>query len=368
MVSAALSRWRIEGGDSRVLGVVRAAVGVLLLLQAFGAARSLQADGYFGDHFHLPLIAPSLGPPRSVYAAMLALQLLLAAAVIVGRGARPALLVCASIGIYLLLCDRLQFHHNRYALFCYAWLLSFSPCDQNLVAGRPSRASPAHGPLWAARLMQLQCILIYLGSGGSKLLDPDWRGGLVLFDRFARYGEQALSRGVPPSLVEALSRAETTSLLAKIAIATELGLAVGLMFRRTRVVALWWGVWFHLTIEVTSKVEGFTWLTLAAYALFATHDGRARKLRWNPASLRGRACGRLIMAIDWLSRFDARAWTPDSVASHHAVVIVDRDGARHTGLHALTAVARTCPLLFPMWGPLALVSVLTRRAATRSWS
>jgi len=90
-------------------------------------------------------------------------------------------------------------------------------------------------------MAQLQLSLVYLASGGSKLFDDDWRGGLVIGDRFARYGYQALERGVPRSIVELLSQPASTSALSKLAIATELFLAVALWSSRTRVFALWWG-------------------------------------------------------------------------------------------------------------------------------
>ena len=364
MVTGLLKRWRVEGGDTRLLGLVRSLLGLLLLGQAITAGRELQANGYFGDYFHLAFLPEWLVPSRAVYCALISAQVLLATLVLIGHAARSALFVTASIGIFLLLCDRLAFHHNRYALFCYAWLLSFSPCDQSVVLGMPPRRSPSQGLLWAARLTQLQCTLIYLASGGSKLLDADWRTGRVLFDRLARNGQQALDRGVPAKLVEVLSRPDATGLLARIAIASELALAVGLWIPRTRVIALWWGLWFHLTIELTSKVEGFTWLTLAIYALFATHDGRARKLRWDPRDRRSRVVARLIRGLDWLSRFDAAPWTADGVPSRHPLIIFDRDGSRRTGAAAIALVARTCPLVFPLWGPVALLAFFAHREDT----
>src|SRR5262249_7914944 len=155
----------------------------------------------------------------------------------------------------------------------------FAPCDRSFViTGPPSTVTTRTGHLWGQRLAQIQLSLIYIASGGSKLLDGDWRNGLVIFDRFARYSYQALDRGVPRAILDFLAQPAVTSGLAKVAIATELFVAVALWGRRTRIFALWWGLMFHLTIEVTSKVEIFTWLTLAIYALFVTPDVNARKL------------------------------------------------------------------------------------------
>ncbi len=357
-MSALLRRWHAEVGDTYLLGVVRLAIGALLFWQALGAARNLEDNGYFGDFFHVPMLPETLVPARPVYIWLVAIQLLLAVLVAVGHRARPALFASAGLGLYVLFCDRLQFHHNRYALLCFAFLLAFAPCDRALtITGTTSSRS---GPLWAQRLMQVQVSLIYLASGGSKLFDDDWRNGLVIGDRFARYGYQALERGIPPSVVALFSQPGSTSALAKLAIATELFLAVGLWMRRTRVFALWWGVMFHLTIEVTSKVELFTWLTLTTYVLFATPDEHARKFFFDPSRTKSVFYARLVRALDWLSRFDVKPWEPDDLRNGHSIVIVRRDGTRATGIRALAMVARCVPLLFPLWAPIALLATFTK--------
>ncbi len=356
------ARLRTETGDPYVLGLVRVCVGAFLFWHALSAARELSALGYFGDGFYMPFLDALSGraPARGVFVGILALRILLGAMIVVGLAARPALLASALLGLYVLLLDRLQFHHNRYTLLVFAFLLSFTRCDQSLsVAATPGPR--LESPLWAVRLMQVQVSLVYLASGGSKLLDRDWREGLVLGDRLLRFGEQAVARGVPAGFVHFLQEPQVSSGLAKLAISTELFLCVALWLRKSRVFALWWGVMFHLTIELTSSVEIFTWLMLALYALFVTHDVRARKLFYNPRRMKGVAWGWTVRLLDWFLRFDVRAWTPDEVQGGHSIVVVRRDGSLATGVRALAMIARTVPLLFPLWGPLALVASFTRK-------
>src|SRR5262249_13924565 len=156
------------------------------------------------------------------------------------------------------------YHNNRYALLLFAEILSFAPSN-----GLPlwklfgdAEGSPREGPLWAQRLAQAQLALIYLASGTSKLLDPDWRGGAVIADRLARSFHRSVSMGVPPWLMEWLAQPEVASAFSKGAIATELFLAVGLFVPRIRGFALYAGFVFHFMIEVTSDVELFGWLCL----------------------------------------------------------------------------------------------------------
>jgi hypothetical protein len=353
-----LRRWRDEVGDTYVLGAVRVALGLLLFANALRAARELE-DGYFGDVFHWPLIAEAWVPSRASYTLVVVLQVLLSALVVAGYRARAALFSSAMLSFYVTACDRVQFHNNRVALADYALLLSLSPCDRSFFLAGDDPATRI-GPLWATRLAQLQVSIIYLASGGSKLLDADWRSGRVIFERFVLFGHNAVTAGVPAPVVQWLSRPEVGGLLAKLAIATELLLSIGLWLRTSRVAALWWGVWFHLIIEATSRVEGFTWLTLAMYALFATPEVRTRTLYFDRSRARGRVLSRSVRLLDWLARFDVKPWAPDAIRRGHAIVIVGRDGTHATGICALAMVARCVPLLFPLWAPLALVASFTR--------
>ena len=353
-----LRQWAEEVGDAYVLGLVRAIVGGFLFLQALSSAEALATVGYFGDHFHLPFIPEHFVASRTVFVAIVAARILLAVLVTVGHRARFALAASAVLGVYTLLCNRVEFHHNRFSLYCYAFLLAFSACDRSLAITRDESSRGA--PLWAQRLTQLQVAIVYLASGSSKLIDADWRDGVVLSDRFARYAYQALERGVPQSVVNAFSTPAATSALAKLAIATELFLAVGLFLKPTRIFALWWGTMFHLTIELTSKVEVFTWLTLTMYGLFVTPDVGARKLYYDPSRAKGRIYARLVRAFDWLARFDVKAWAPDDLKKGHTLVVVRRDGSRATGVRALAMFTRTLPLLFPLWAPIALIASFTK--------
>jgi len=352
-------RWQTAVGETYVVSLVRLILGVLLFL---GAARSLDElwrGPFFGDVFHLPILPEALVPSKGVFTGFLWGQALLALFVMTGRGARPALLASAIVGIYLLLCDRLAYHNNRYALFLFCFLLAFAPCDAAFVWGR--RRSPSEGPLWAQKLCQLQLAIIYLASGGSKLLDADWRGGLVIGDRLVRSTQMAMQKGVPEELMRWLAAPLVASGLSKVAIASELFLAVGLFWPRTRFFALWWGTMFHLTIEVTSKVELFGWLTVAIYALFAVPKTRERILLYDREQFLGRLVCRLVGWLDWLARFDRRAAEltgPDAPLAGRAFAVIERDGSGATGLVAVARIARAVPLLFPFSLPLLAMGQL----------
>jgi hypothetical protein len=366
-VTSLLSRFKNEIADGYVLGPVRVAIGVLLGFHAIEAWEEVTKLGYFGDFFHVAMIPETLVPSSRLYAGLLAARVCLAVMVTLGIWARSALALSALLGLWVLLCDRLQFHQDRYSLDCYALLLSLTPCDRSWRVTESAVPEPRTGPFWAVRLSQLQVSIIYLASGGSKLLESDWRSGLVLADRMTRHAHLALAVGVPRNVVDTLAQPNAASALAKLAIMTELVICVALWLRPTRVIALWWGLWFHIAIQLTTRVETFTLLTLAMYGVFATPDYHARKLRYDPSRFWGKTAGVLVPLLDWLGRFDVKAWEPDDQPGH-SLVVVRRDGYRVTGVRAFAMLARSLPILFPFWAPIALIASFTRQGDLTSAS
>ena len=91
-----------------------------------------------------------------------------------------------------LLLSPTHFRHNRTFLMIVLGAVALVPSGRVLSidswrrrrAGRPRPDVVALWPLW---LVRVQIGLVYLASGISKLVDPDWVGGLVLWDRVVRY-------------------------------------------------------------------------------------------------------------------------------------------------------------------------------------
>jgi hypothetical protein len=359
-VIATLRRFTHEIADGYVLGPVRAGLGALLGWHALVAGEELGKTGYFGDAFHVSMLPDVLVPSDRLYAVVVAARVCLAVMIVIGVWSRPALLLSALLGFWVLLCDRLQFHHNRYSLYCYALLLSLTPCDRSWRAIDGAVTEPRTGPFWAVRLAQIQMSIVYLASGGSKLLDPDWRAGLVVADRMTRHAHVALGMGVPKRVVDFCLQPDFASAAAKIAIMTELVICAALWLRPTRVIAMWWGVWFHIVIQVTAQVETFSILALTMYGVFATPDYHARTLRFDPSRPWGKIAGTVVPVLDWLGRFEVKPWEPDDHPGH-SIVVVRRDEGRVTGVRAFAMLTRCLPLLFPLWAPVALLASFTSK-------
>lgn len=332
-----------------LLGLLRVAIGVFVLLGSASQLRWVVEHGYFADSFYIPLVPEWAVPSRNVYLALLGVRSLAALIAIAGVLARPALLLAALIGLYCLCCDRLEYHNNRYVLELLTFLLAFTPCDRSLYCFGAS-AKDARGPYWASWLMKVQVSLVYAASAGSKLVDVDWRGGQVLHVRYLHVLDLAAARGqqLPGWVHAALSSPAFAEVSSKAAIFGELFLALGLWLPRTRAFALWLGVMLHFGIQIAAHVEIFSFLMGAAYLLFAAPELAERQLCFDPSSARQARIARLCAALDWLRRFQL-------VPRQGPLEVVDRGGTVQRGWAAAVGLSRALPLLFPFWLPLAVV-------------
>jgi hypothetical protein len=362
-------KWVSEERDAYLLGLVRALLGVLLCHQAWQRWDELAHWGYFGSYFHLPFLPEAWVPSASGYRALLGIELFGGALAVLGKRGREGLLLASCVGIYLLLCDRLQYHNNRFTLFLFGLVTAFCPSDRSflLFRGRNHALPLAErlGPTLPRRLLAYQVSLLYLSSGGGKALDPDWRSGQTMLLRFQGAIEELTQRGDPPPrwLAELMSAPWYGELASKAAISLELGLVVALWIPRTRVLALWAGALFHVGIQLSARVELFSFAMGVAYIAFVTPEIRERRLLVDPKRPLGRLAGRLVPWLDWLARFQVEAHAAGS-GGGPAVIAIDRDGRKATGLGAAALLCRALPAFFLVW-PLVAGA---ERFGNRNWA
>jgi len=344
----------------RALALLRVLAGpvVLLHLQPF---LSDAFDGrIYRDAFYESYAAWYPELPDAVYVGLLCVAAAAAVAMSVGFLTRLATATTFAIVAYNLFLSTTHFHNNRAYLVIVLGLLAVAPCGRELSLDawiRRRRGRPAldpSAPAWPLWLLRFECAAIYGASGLSKLLDPDWFGGTVTWQRVVRSQDQL--DALPNWAVSLLTDRAFHTGAAKFVVLTELFIAAGLWWRGTRYAAVWVAVAFHVAIEWSASVQVFSYLAIAVLVIWAVPSTRDRVLRIDPTARRHRRLRSLVRGLDWLARFRVEPRPPGS-----RLEIVDRDGTTSGGTAAVAFALSRLPLT--AWFALpALLFPAVRRA------
>ena len=329
----------------RALALLRVLAGpaVLLHLQPFLA--DALGGRIYRDAFYEPYADWYPEVPDAVYVGLLGLAAVAAVAMSLGFFTRLATATTFVIVTYNLFLSTTHFHNNRAYLVIVLGVLAVAPCGRELSVDawlrrrrrRPSLDFSAPGwPLW---LLRFECAAIYGASGLSKLVDPDWFGGTVTWQRVGRARDQLDAWPLPDWAVSALTDRSFHVGAAKFIVLTELFIAVGLWWRGTRYAAVWVAVAFHLGIQGSASVQVFSYLGIAVLVIWAVPSTRDRVLRIDPTAGRHRRLGALVRALDWLARFRVEPAPPGS-----RLEVVDRDGTAIRGAPAVAFALSRLPL------------------------
>lgn len=346
-------------GSIRALAVLRIVLGPVVVLHLWPDVVDSWRGVSYLDQFHEPWFAFLPTFPAWVQYLLVNVGVIAALAMAIGWRTRlvaPLTALCVTGNLFL---SQTHFRHNRAFLILLLWTVALSASGRVLSLdarrsrsgqpGTPSSVSSAaqnedRGTLWPLWTMRVLASSVYLASGFSKLIDPDWVSGLVLWDRAVRY-QHLVAERVPGPLAELVVDISTTrwvhTVTSPLAVAMELFIGVGLWFARTRLAAVWIAVFFHLSIELAASVEVFSLAAIAALVIWATPSTRDR-------TVSGEGVG-WVRALDWLARFDVQP-------GRGPVRIVDRDGTVHTGRDAWWFVATRLPATFFVAAPAGMVS------------
>jgi hypothetical protein len=337
----------------RGLAVLRVLTGpvVLLHLRPY-LSDSLEGRTYL-DAFHHPYTPWYPDLPEGAYIALLWLAAVAAIAMSVGFLTRLATATSFAIVAYNVFLSTTHFHNNRAYLLIVLGVLAVAPCGRELSLDarlRRRQNKPARdlsAPAWPLWLLRFECAAIYGASGLSKLVDPDWFGGTVTWQRVVRARDELTA--LPDWAVSLLTDRSFHTGAAKFIVLTELFIAVALWSRRTRYAAVWVAVVFHVSIEVSASVQVFSFLAIAVLVIWAVPSTRDRVIRIDPTDIRHRRLSALVRGLDWLARFRVE---PAPAGSR--LEVVDRDG---TALGRGPAVALVLSRL-PVTAWLALPTLL----------
>jgi hypothetical protein len=339
----------------RAVGLLRALMGVVVIRHLWP---EVTAPTVAVSRFHVVWGSWLPVPDPVIYRLIGWAGMVAGAAMVVGLACRVATSTALAVTAYLLALDITGFAHNRAFLIWLLFGLSLLPTDRafSLDVRRGGHGSE-EGPYWPVFMLRVVVSSVYFTSGFTKLLDPDWRSGLVLWDRVNRFEHAIPFDGW---LADLITSRTLHHLLSPSAITLELFLAAALWHRRTRLAAMWVALVFHASIELVASVQTFSYSAIAALLLWVTPSAGDRSLLAGPAWLRN-----AVARLDWLDRFEVRpdARRPMGGRSEPTVVL-DRDGQVRLDREATLLVLSRLPLTFPVAAPaLALHRLRTSRSA-----
>jgi hypothetical protein len=357
-----LDRALEQYGSVRAIAVLRIAIGPITLLHLRPFLRDARAGVSYTDHFWEPFVSWFPVLSDRTWFALLWFGAATAVLMTIGLGTRIASAATFAVVAFNLLLSQTHFHHNTVFLAIVLFGVALLPSGRELSADAWLRRRlhrpvlPKDVPLWPLWLLRGQLSLVYLASGVSKLIDPDWFGGLVLWDRMVRNQDVLEPTPLPAWSIDVLTSRWLFFIIGPAIVATELLIGVGLWFARTRLAAIWMAILFHVAIEISAHVQVFSYAAIAALAIWVTPSTRDRTVviggRRGPA----RTTAALVRAGDWFARFRVETAGPDAPA----LTVVDRDGTVIHGGTATRLLLSRLPLSFPLAAPLLIPTRLRR--------
>lgn len=331
----------------RSMAILRIALGPATVIHLAPFLSDTAAGITYDEHFFEPWWGWVPEVPGWVQVVMVWTAAAAALAMTVGWRTRLVSTI-TTIGVAgNLFLSQTHFRHNR--AFLVYLLAAVALSDSGRVLSLDARRRGTVGddlatiwPMWTLRVLVSS---VYFASGFSKLIDPDWVSGLVLWDRAVRFQSMVADR-LPSFLAEPVVDIVTTrwvhAITSPIAVAMELFIAFGLWWRRTRLAAVWVAIMFHVSIEITASVEVFSLAAIVALVIWATPKTRDRVVVADP----GDGVLRWIDRLDWLARFETRP------VAGARLTVVDRDGSEHHGRDARRLIFSRLPLTFFFVAPL----------------
>jgi hypothetical protein len=353
-----MAAWFDARGSLRGPCLFRVIAGPLVIAHLWPFCAQAVHGEYYRDSFYVPWFAWYPELPRSAYGALLGLGIVAALAMSVGWHARLATRVTCAVVTYNFFLSQTFFHHNRALLVIYLAMLSLIDSAESLsIDAWLHERDPAPRALWPVWLWRTEACVPYLASSTSKLLDPDWFAGVVTWDRVERYRHIAAAY-LPHAVLDVVASAGFHAVFAKLVIALELSIGIGLWIPKLRYLAIWLGLVFHVLIQLSADIQVFSLLGCAGLLIWITPRTRDRKLWLRLDTREGARMYRWTRALDWLARFE--------IIPRHlegpAIELQDRNGERYRDRAAARQVFARLPLTAPVALPLIRWG-LARRAA-----
>lgn len=343
----------------RSMSLLRVLVGPVALMHLRPFLDRAREGVIYRDRFYEPFADWYPELPRELYISLLWIGAAATVAMTIGLRTRLATTIVFGVVTYNLLLSTTHLHNNRAYLVTVLAALAVTRTGGELSLDAWLRRryglppEPTTAPAWPLWLLRFEAATVYGASGASKLIDADWWGGTVTWHRLTLVRDRLEASVLPGWAIDVLTDRDFHTVAAKVIVLTELFIAVGLWWRRTRYAAVWVAVCFHVAIQLSARVEVFSYLAISALVIWAVPATRDRVLTIDPLLTSHRRFAGAVRVLDWLARFRI-----DRVPESGSLHLIDRNGRTRTGGAAARFVASRLPLT--AW--VALPTLLADRA------
>ncbi len=254
--------------ELRPLGAARFAFGLVFLLRTtpilavFDPAFLRGTSGWLGwpdSGWHVPAMGLTL--PSVVVGSLVVLRTLAALGLMLGVRTRVSGLVAGIAGYLVLAQDAFGYFHHLHMLYLGAILFAIVDADAALAL----RVEPAKSARSSLALIRVFVASIYIWAAIGKLASEWGTGAALAMFRDSR----ALDR------IAWLVTPGRSAAIEVCVIVFEVAIGAGLLWPRTRRVALLCAVALHVTFEIVARVDTIGWQMCALLLVF-TRSGPPR--------------------------------------------------------------------------------------------
>jgi hypothetical protein len=260
---AAWNSWWFAPASPYPLAAFRVLLGLFLVVY-LGSLVPHASLLFSSEGVYVPYLVPDYAPSPRIAVPLFSALWLASLALLMGFRTRvtiPILLVLYLYHYFLAFAVK----HSSFERLIVIYILALmqSDCDAVWSVSPPRAATGAGTVQFAGRLVRFQTVMLYLGAGLWKAVNPAWATGAMLYTTLQRMWATPLAfRIVRLGFSEA-----TWTFATHCVVATELLLAVLLFFRRTRPIGIAVGCAFHLANTLILYIPEFL-VCLAPYPLF----------------------------------------------------------------------------------------------------
>jgi hypothetical protein len=260
-MSGVVARWLYAPAAGHRVALFRI-LFALYLLGYFGVQMPHVALLFSNRGVYLPYLLPDYAPAPVVAWLVFSSMLPLAVALLLGYRTElvARLLLLLFLYHYFLQIAVKQSSFDR-LIAIYLIVLCFA--DSGRVWGFDARRSGPAPNAWAERVLAMQSMLLYFGSGLWKLFNPDWHTGALLRSTLQGMFASPLAFAI----VQRGFSDDTWTRFSLTIIGFELLVAPLLLVRRTRPLGLLLGAGFHLFNTVVLVVPEFL-VAMTPYPVF----------------------------------------------------------------------------------------------------